>query len=58
MSGVMLYQIASAPTLVARAIALANFVASPIVSAGKFATGTIQTLRLGGRWLQHAGTPA
>jgi hypothetical protein len=55
---VMLYQIAAANGIVARSAALANFVASPVMAAGRFATGSIQTMRLTGKWLQHANTPA
>ena len=57
MSMVMLYQIAAANGVIAKSAALANFVASPVMAAGRFATGSIQTIRLTGKWFQHAGTP-
>lgn len=57
LSAFQLYQIASAPTLVAWASAFGNFVASPIMAAGRFASGSIQTARLTAQYIRHASSP-
>ena len=57
LSAFQLYQIASAPTLVAWASAFGNFIASPIMAAGRFASGSVQTARLTTQYIRHASSP-